>query len=144
MMAMLSRPSFPKAVLPLVADSPMLMTLPMLILSIGAITLGYLANELFLSYGSSFYLNSIFTHPSHLLILDAPFAGSNLALLPLGFLLLIFIILIISFNTTTPTRLEETINHLNITPSSSSNSLNHVTKKEAAFNDTVNPAVFLV
>ncbi len=72
MMAMLSRPAFPKAVTPLVADSSMLMTLPMLILSIGAVTLGYLANEVFLSYGSSFYFNSIFTHPSHLLILDTP------------------------------------------------------------------------
>lgn len=98
MMAMLSRPLFPKAIMPMVSDPSPLLLVPMLILSAGAVALGYLANELFLSYGSSFYLNSIFTHPSHFLILNAPFAGSSLAIIPLCFLFLIFTILIISYS----------------------------------------------
>lgn len=64
MIAMFSRPLFSRAMLPFVIDSPLLMTLPLILLSIGAIMLGYFSNELFLSYGSPFYLNSIFSHPN--------------------------------------------------------------------------------
>jgi NADH-ubiquinone oxidoreductase chain 5 len=97
MIAMFSRPLFSRAMLPFVVDSPLLMTLPLLILSVGAIFLGYFSNELFLSYGSPFYLNSIFSHPnSNSFLFDASFGASSLALIPLSFLFLILFILFIS------------------------------------------------
>lgn len=89
MIAMLSRPAFPRAILPFIAESPWKMTLPLLILSFLAVVFGYFAHELFLGMGSSFYMNSLFIHPSHLLLLDAPFAQSSLALIPVSFLFLI-------------------------------------------------------
>ena len=97
MMAFLSRPLFPRSFIPFVIDSNMLKTGPLIILSIAAVTLGYLTSELFLSYGSTFYLNSIFTHPlAHTFLFDASFGGSIVSLIPLSFLLVFFLILIIS------------------------------------------------
>lgn len=51
---------------------------------------------MFISFGSTFYINSIFTHPDHIRTLDASNAGSFLGLIPLFFLLFILTILIIS------------------------------------------------
>ena len=94
---MLSRPAFPKSIIPYVTDSSSLMTQPLLIISIGAVTIGYLTHELFLSYGSTFYFNSIFFHPeSNSSLLDAPFSESSLAYIPLVFLFLLSIQLFIS------------------------------------------------
>jgi NADH-ubiquinone oxidoreductase chain 5 len=94
---MLNRPNFPKTILNYVVDSNYLMTLPLLLISIGAITFGYLSHELFLASGSTFYLNSIFIHPATLsATLDAQFGGSLLALLPILFLFLITILFFIT------------------------------------------------
>lgn len=80
----------------------MLKTGPLLILSIGAVKLGYFTQELFLSYGSSFYLGASPVSPnSYASLFDASFGGSLLSLLPLTFLLLIFSVLIIDGGTTT-------------------------------------------
>lgn len=105
MIVMLSRPAFPKSILPYVTDSSKIMTIPLLIISIGAVTIGYLTHELFLSYGSTFYYNSIFIHPSSpSSLLDGPFSGSKLALVPLLFLLLMSILLFITpFNNSNKT-----------------------------------------
>lgn len=86
--SMLSRPQFPLTLLPFVKDSPFLMTAPLIFLSITAVTLGYLSHELFLGYGSSFYGNSLYTHPQHLRILDPTSIYSLLPLIPLSFLTL--------------------------------------------------------
>jgi NADH-ubiquinone oxidoreductase chain 5 len=74
--AMLSRPQFPLTLLPFVKDSPVLMTLPMLFLSIKALAWGYMTQELFLAYGTTFYGQSLFIHPDNLRLLDASNAGS--------------------------------------------------------------------
>ena len=106
MIVMLSRPAFPKSILPYVTDSSKIMTIPLLIISIGAVTIGYLTHELFLSYGSTFYYNSIFIHPSSSSsLLDGPFSGSKLALVPLLFLLLMSILIVMQspFNNKTNT-----------------------------------------
>lgn len=99
MIAMFSRPLFSRAMLPFVIDSPLLMTFPLIFLSVAAIILGYFTNELFLSFGSTFYLNSLFTHPnSNSFLFDASFGTSStsLPLLPLSFFFLILFILFIS------------------------------------------------
>ena len=76
------------------------MTGPLLITATGAVILGYLTQEVFLAYGSTFYGQSIYTHPDHIRLLDAHFAESPLALIPLSFFLLI--LLIIPITKTTP------------------------------------------
>jgi len=85
MMTFLSRPLFTKSILPYVQDSGKFMTIPLLILSLGAVIIGYIVNDLFISYGSTFYKNSIFIHPNNIRILDATNASSYLKLLPLVF-----------------------------------------------------------
>ncbi len=98
MLAMYSKPNFPLIFLPFIKDSPYLMTSPLLFLSIGAISFGYLTHELFLGFGSTFYGQSLFTLPLHVRLLDGLyFSSSNsyysiLALLPLSFLFLFFLI----------------------------------------------------
>jgi NADH-ubiquinone oxidoreductase chain 5 len=97
MIAMISRPLFSKSMLPFVIDSSFLMTAPLLVLSLGAIVLGYFSHELFLGFGSTFYINSLFTHPNApTFLFDATFGSSLISIIPLSFLFLIFLILIIS------------------------------------------------
>lgn len=97
MIAMMSRPLFSRTMIPFVVDSSFLMTGPLLILSLGAVMLGYFTNELFLGFGSTFYINSIFTHPNApTFLFDATFGGSIISIIPVTFLFLIFLILIIS------------------------------------------------
>ena len=97
MIAMISRPLFSKSMLPFVVDSSFLKTAPLLLLSLGAVVLGYLSHELFLGFGSTFYINSIFTHPNApTFLFDASFYPSLVSIIPVTFLLLIFLILIIS------------------------------------------------
>jgi NADH-ubiquinone oxidoreductase chain 5 len=94
MIAMYSRPHFPLTILPFVKDSPILMTAPMLFLSLWAVCIGYLTHELFLGFGTTVYGQSIFTLPEHIRLFDASFASltsySSLALLPLIFLTLFY------------------------------------------------------
>jgi len=97
MIAMMSRPLFPKAFLPFVIDSSFIMTFPLLILSFGAVTLGYFTHQIFLPFGSTFYLNSLFILPNApSSLFDASFGGSIISLIPVTFLFLILLILIIS------------------------------------------------
>ena len=91
--ALLSRPQFPLTLLPYVKDSPALMTGPLLVTATGAVILGYFTQEVFLAYGSTFYGQSLFTHPDHIRLFDAHFAESPLALIPLSFFLLVLLII---------------------------------------------------
>lgn len=97
MMAMYSRPLFPRTFMPYVTDSPLFMTTPLIILSFAAIKFGYFSSEAFLSAGSTFYINSIFTHPNvHTFLFDASFGSSLLSFLPITFLFLFIFILFIN------------------------------------------------
>ena len=118
MIAMISRPLFSKAILPFVIDSSFLKTAPLLILSLGAVILGYLSHELFLGFGSTFYINSLFTHPNApTFLFDATFGGSLVSIIPVTFLLLIFLILIISpFSKSSPTHNTPSFNTIPLIP----------------------------
>lgn len=99
MIVKLSRPGFPKNIVNYVIDSPIFKTLPLIILSFGAVMLGYLTHELFLAYGSTFYKNSLFTHPSSFnSLLDASFHNSILIYVPILFLFLFNLQLFINPN----------------------------------------------
>ena len=123
MIAMMSRPLFPKAILPFVVDSSFIMTTPLLILSFGAVTLGFFSNEIFLSFGNTFYINSIFTLPNApTSLFDASFGGSLISLIPVTFLFLVLLILVISpFNPSSSSSSSIPIHSFTpLTPSSSS------------------------
>ena len=66
----LSAPHFPKTTFQLISDPSALMFIPLFILSLGAAFFGFLAHEMFLGSGSTFYLQSLFVHPDHQILLD--------------------------------------------------------------------------
>jgi NADH-ubiquinone oxidoreductase chain 5 len=64
-------------------ENPILMYIPMIILAIFSIFVGYLAKDLYLGLGTPFY-NSVFVHPNNLSIVETEFSLSGLIkLLPL-------------------------------------------------------------
>lgn len=86
MIAMFSRPLFPRTLLPLVQDSPFFMTAPLVVLSFGAVLLGFFTQEMFLSNGSTVFLNSLFTHPlANTFLFDASFGGGLISFIPVTF-----------------------------------------------------------
>jgi len=54
-------------------DAPISMGLPLFILSIGSIFLGYLTKDLFIGLGTPFWNNAIFILPTNLIMIDAEF-----------------------------------------------------------------------
>nr|YP_009002126.1 NADH dehydrogenase subunit 5 [Sporolithon durum]AGU16691.1 NADH dehydrogenase subunit 5 [Sporolithon durum] len=52
-------------------ESSFLMLLPLIILSIGSIFIGYIMKDLFIGFGTNFWINSIFILPSHTYFLEA-------------------------------------------------------------------------
>ena len=63
-------------------DAPVLMALPLLVLSFGSLFIGYLTKELIIGLGTSFWGNSIFVHPNHLLFIEAEFIPQHFKVLP--------------------------------------------------------------
>nr|NP_150324.1 NADH dehydrogenase subunit 5 [Spizellomyces punctatus]AAK84253.1 NADH dehydrogenase subunit 5 [Spizellomyces punctatus] len=93
----LSAPHYPHTVLETIADPPLLMLIPLLILGFGAAFFGFLTHELFLGLGSTFYQQALFTHPSNLTMLDGPLSPpSLLKFLPPATLLILLTLLPIS------------------------------------------------
>lgn len=76
-------PNNPKYVYMHLNENPILMYIPMIILAIFSIFVGYLAKDLYLGLGTPFY-NSVFVHPNNLSIVETEFSLSGLIkLLPL-------------------------------------------------------------
>lgn len=76
-------PNNPKYVYMHLNENPVLMYIPMIILAIFSIFVGYLAKDLYLGLGTGFY-NSVFIHPNNLSIIETEFSlGSLIKLLPL-------------------------------------------------------------
>jgi NADH-ubiquinone oxidoreductase chain 5 len=79
----LSEPHFPYTVLPVLSDPVISSFISLFVASVAAVFFGYLTNELFMGIGSSFYEQSIFIHPDHLILLDGTLTpGSIWKLLP--------------------------------------------------------------
>jgi hypothetical protein len=68
--ALLSKPHFPRTLLPGVMDPSPLMTFPLFMLALGAAFFGYITHELFLGLGHTFYQQVLFIHPNNLGLLD--------------------------------------------------------------------------
>jgi NADH-ubiquinone oxidoreductase chain 5 len=82
----LSAPHYPHTVLETIAEPPLLMLIPLIILGAGSAFFGFLTHELFLGIGSTFYQQAIFTHPENLTLLDGPLAPTPASLSFLKFL----------------------------------------------------------
>jgi len=61
------------------------MSLPLFILAIGSIFVGYLAKDMFLGPGSTFFTNSIFVSFSHLNLINAEFLHPLIKFIPVLF-----------------------------------------------------------
>lgn len=79
----LNTPNNPRYVYMHLNENPVLMYIPMIILALFSIFVGYLAKDLYLGLGATIY-NNIFIHPNNLIIIDTEFSLSSLIkLLPL-------------------------------------------------------------
>jgi len=56
--------------------------LPLFILSIGSIFLGYIAKDMFIGPGSSFFTHSIFVNSSHITLINAEFLSPLIKIVP--------------------------------------------------------------
>lgn len=68
-----------------VHDAPILMALPLLLLAIGSIFLGFIGKDMMIGIGTHFWGNSIFVLPSNTTILESEFIPQVIKLLPLFF-----------------------------------------------------------
>ena len=78
-------------------EGDMFMSLPLIILAIFSIFLGYITKDMFIGLGSGFFTdNSLFIHPTHEIMLDTEFAVPTLfKLLPLVFTISLTILAIV-------------------------------------------------
>jgi len=79
-------------------EGDIFMSLPLIILAVFSIFFGYVAKDIFIGLGTSFFAdNSLFIHPNHEIMLDTEFAVPTLfKLLPLIFTISLSIIFIIT------------------------------------------------
>jgi len=80
----LSEPNGYKPVLIGAHDAPIRMALPLLILSVPSIFIGYLSRDLFIGLGSPFWNGALFVLPPNLNAIDAEFIPHFFKLLPVG------------------------------------------------------------
>jgi NADH-ubiquinone oxidoreductase chain 5 len=65
-------------------EAPIIIVIPLVILSIMSIVFGYIAKDAFVGPGSDFFANALFQHPDHITLIDAEFAlASSVKLLPM-------------------------------------------------------------
>ena len=66
-------------------DAPLRMVLPLGILALGSIFIGYLTKDMFIGLGSHFWNNAIYIHPQNIQMIDAEFLPTIFKLLPVIF-----------------------------------------------------------
>lgn len=63
-------------------DAPIIMAIPLMVLAIGSIFVGYIFKDMIIGLGTSFWANSIFVLPKNLTLIDAEFIPHPIKLLP--------------------------------------------------------------
>ena len=66
-------------------DAPIFMAIPLIILGLGSIFIGFLLKDLFIGLGSLTFSNSIFVHPYHLYPIESEFIPFYLKIIPVFF-----------------------------------------------------------
>ena len=69
----LSKPTGFRSVFEGAHDAPLVMAMPLFFLSFGALFLGFLTKDLAVGLGTTFWQQSLFTHPNHILFTEAEF-----------------------------------------------------------------------
>ena len=80
----LSEPNGYRPIITNAHDSPIRMALPLAILAIPSIFIGFIARDMIIGLGSDFWSNAIFVHPKNLNSIDAEFIPHSMKLLPVG------------------------------------------------------------
>lgn len=65
-----------------VHDAPILMAIPLMILALGSIFVGYIFKDMIIGLGTDFWGNSLFVLPEHLILVDAEFLPVGIKLIP--------------------------------------------------------------
>lgn len=66
-------------------ESPNIMLVPLLILGVASVFIGYLLKDMMIGLGTNFWGNSLFTHPYHLSSLDAEFLPVTVKNIPVKY-----------------------------------------------------------
>jgi proton-translocating NADH-quinone oxidoreductase chain L len=74
-----------KQVLSHAHDSPIRMSFPLFILSLGSIFVGYLSRDMIIGLGTDFWANAIFILPKNMILIDSEFIPHSIKILPLIF-----------------------------------------------------------
>jgi len=64
------------------AESDLAMSLPLFLLAIGSIFVGYIGKDIFVGVGSSFFTHSIFVLPNHITLINAEFLSPFIKIIP--------------------------------------------------------------
>jgi len=83
----LQKPNGPKGVLEKAHDCPPFMAIPLMVLAIASIFIGYISRDMFIGLGTDFFQNSLVTLPNHVLYVDSEFLPIHIKLIPLFFTL---------------------------------------------------------
>jgi NADH-ubiquinone oxidoreductase chain 5 len=81
-MTFLSKPNSYKTAIKLTYDAPYPMAIPLFLLSIGSIFVGYFTKDLFIGLGTPLWNNSIFILPTHFNFIDAEFIPTYIKFIP--------------------------------------------------------------
>ena len=68
-----------------VHEAPRPRALPLVLLAVGSILVGWLGRDRFIGLGTPFWGSAVFTHPAHLLALDGEFLPAGTKLVPVAF-----------------------------------------------------------
>jgi proton-translocating NADH-quinone oxidoreductase chain L len=71
-----------KSIFEHIHDSPIIMGIPLIILSFGSIFIGYFWKDMMLGLGTPFWGSAIFTHPKHLSVIEGEFMPTFIKLTP--------------------------------------------------------------
>ena len=87
-MTFLASGNFPRKFLYSIHEAPVLMMIPLILLGLGSIFIGYLTKDMLVGLGSDFFTTSIYNSPYTLTIIESEFIPVYIKLLPLIFTLL--------------------------------------------------------
>lgn len=66
-------------------DAPILMAIPLVILSLGSIFIGYVTKDMIIGLGTNFWSNAIFIRPENVIMVDSEFIPYFIKLIPVMF-----------------------------------------------------------
>ena len=79
----LKEPNSPRKIMEGVHEAPFAMALPLFILSIGSIFIGFVTKDMMIGLGTDFWGNALFTLPQNTFLLEAEFIDTSVKLIPL-------------------------------------------------------------